>query len=323
MRNATGVIIAAAVLAAAGSAQAEERLIVQDSDLLVVADRSVPCGETVPLTVRSTERGVFARDSARMQQTIDGVRAILGFECARIPGFEISGELGQDSRPVFEGRAGDRTGWLVETSSTEISASEASAASSGSSSGSSSGAAGVSGDTPRIAGLQLGMTANEAVQNARAEFEGSVSYQGAEQILIAEEGGCEFRDSTVPRAGSRCLEAAFTGESTPRLGALGYSQAVDLDRRSEIERRLTEQFGEPVQRVSSSGVAANGNNPYLFLSWDGIVAQGRGGRLGFIDAPLRELEAYAVARDGVTVVTIWNQAAGGLSVDDPQHQLKF
>ena len=315
------------VLLSAGAAEAEERLIVQGSDLLVVADRSVPCGETVPITVRSSDSGLFARDSERMQRTVDGVRAILGFECARMPGLTITGELGPDNRQVFRGRAGDATGWLVEVKSAEKTGTDgAGTAATG------TGVPGTDGpgadvpatESPVIAGVKVGMTAEEAVESARENFSGSVAYRGAERVLVAEEGSCDLHGDSTPEAGSRCLEAVFTATATPRLHALGYAQAVDQDRREEIERQLTEWFGRPIDRVMSSGVPANGGHPYLFLSWgEREISDRRGDRLPFIGRPLRQLEAYAVARDGLTVVTIWSQSADAAAESDPKYQLRF
>lgn len=106
LRLTLALVGSVAALAAAG-AQADERLLVQGADLLVVADRETACGEPVPITVRAADDSRFADGGARLQPTVDGVRAMLGFECARIPRLDITGEAGPEQKVVFRGMAGD------------------------------------------------------------------------------------------------------------------------------------------------------------------------------------------------------------------------
>ena len=110
-----GVFMAASALAAT-PAHAEERLLILGADTLVVVDREVPCGQPVPLTVRASDAGLFSENNTRLQEIVDGSRAILSFECARMPALEITGELNAERGTLFQGHAGDDTGWLVQSS---------------------------------------------------------------------------------------------------------------------------------------------------------------------------------------------------------------
>lgn len=321
--------LSSALAALPGGAMAAERLLVQDSDLLVVVDRETACGDPVPITIRSASADLFGQGSARLQHVVDGVRAILAFECARTPRLDITGERGpRGAGAVFQGQAGDDTGWLVEAAMrAPDGAGDPGGAASGAmpaggplSLGGAGGAAAPSGveGMHRIAGVSLGMTLEAARQGAAAEFGTAPSYQEGQRMLRAVQGGCDFRfaGGQAPQPGWRCLEAAFTGGSPPVLHALGVSQAVDRDQRDAVVETLVERFGEPEQvlRGTRSG------HPYVFLAWDAVVAEERGDRLPELDAPLRGLEAYVLARDGVTVLTIWNQDAGA---SGPQHRVRL
>jgi len=308
-----------------GAAMATERLLVQDTDLLVVVDRETACGDPVPITIRSGSQGMFRADSSRLQQTVDGVRAILAFECARTPRLDITGQLGTGggSDAVFRGMAGDQSGWLVETAMRAPDATGAAVPAltggplsqgGAASTGVPSGPAG----SRNISGVSLGMALDDARRGAAAEFGGTPQYHEDQRILRAMQGSCDFRfaGGQVPQPGSRCLEAAFTSGPQPVLHALGVSQVVDRDQREAVIDSLVQRFGTPEQvlRGSTSG------HPYVFLAWDEVISQDREGRLPDLQAPLRGLEAYALVRDGVTVLTIWNQdpeAAG------PQHRVRL
>ncbi len=331
MMTALAAAGAAVVLAAPWSdARAAERLLVQEPALLVVVDRETACGDPVPVTIRSNDSGLFAESATtRLQHTVDGVRAILGFECARTPRLEITGEAGSQGNVVYRGNAGDSTDWLVSAS--ERPKSSAGAAPAGGSGPLSLGSAGTSnaafvpGSRQQVGGVSVGMSLDQARKNAAVEFGGEPQYRQAQRVLVAAEGGCDFRfdDGDAPSPGWRCLEAAFTDSAPPLLYALGLSQAVDQDQRDSIVDSLTERFGAPEQSLRGREPTADGGNPYVFLSWGSVLAADRGGRLTFINAPRRALEAYAVARDGMTVLTIWQQDPSVMEAAKPEHKVKL
>ncbi len=323
-RNLLGMAAAALAVAGAGSANAQERLLVQHSDLLVVADREVACGQPVPITLRAAEVGLF-ESGERLQWTVDGVRAMLGFECARLPGLDITGEAGRDQRVVFRGVAGDGTAWLVQRRSA---APEAAAGASGGPLSAATGAAAAEGR--EIAGVRLGMSVEDAMDAAAGGFANRPTYREDARLMQAMTGGCDFRldAAPTPEPGWRCLEGAFTKGATPRLHTIGLAQAVDQDQRAAIEASLIERFGPPQRSIRdddgrSDDGRGNGGHPFLYLAWDGVLSRDRGSRLAFLDEPLRKLEAYAEVRNGLTVVNIWNQDPAVAVAAAPDYRLKF
>lgn len=317
-------IAAAAVLLVAGTAAAQERLLVQHPDMLVVADREAACGQPVPITIRAADPGFF-KSGDRLQRTVDGVRAMLGFECARLPRLEITGEAGREQTVVYRGAAGDATAWLVEGNAS------ASAAATGGATGSAGGplaaATGQSAVIGRheIAGVRLGMTVEQAMNGATESFGERPVYHEDGRVMQAVTGGCDFRfDGThAPKPGWRCLEGAFTEGDAARLHTIGLAQAVDLDQRAAIEKRLIERYGQPDTRIRRDDGDGNGGHPFLYLAWGDVLSRDRGTRLGFLDAPLRKLEAYAEVRDSLTVVNIWNQDPAVTMAAAPDYRLKF
>lgn len=309
-RTGIAVCLAVAALAATGNAAAEERLLVQQSDLIVVVDREVPCGEPVPITVRARDRGVFDTDGGRMQSVADGVRAILGFECARIPELRITGET--DDTVRFRGVAGDATHWLVET--------RESLPETAPGTGASAPAAPALGDY-RIAGLTTGMPLDQAMTITSAEFGAPPRFHEDERIMRAVEGGCDFDfdDGTAPRAGWRCLEAAAATEPTQPLYAIGLVQAVDRDQRESVTETLTARYG-PAARVVRGRVDGR---PYTFLAWGDPLDRTRPIPIAGVDLPLHPLEAHMEVRDGLTIVSLRATDPAFAADGRPVHRVRF
>jgi hypothetical protein len=314
------------LLAWPGAAQAEERLLVQEQQYLVVTDQAAKCGDPVAITIRAADEQIFAPASERLQRIVDGVRAMLSFECARIPRLDVVGEVGPESRPVYRGVAGDTTGWLIETRESTV------AAAPGGTAGAPVSRQVLPPPPPppaapqrEIAGVRLGMTIDEALQAASESFESEPVFDSRRRMMQAAQGGCDFRFGAGhgPEPGWRCLEAAFTSGQPGLLKALGLTQVLDQDQRDAIEDLLVERFGQPSERFREEGAARNGGYPYLFLAWEDALSTDRAGRLDFVPAPLHKLEAYAIARDGVTVVTIWHQDPAIEAAAAPKHRLKL
>jgi hypothetical protein len=87
-----GLMIAVAALSAATAATAQERLIAQTPQMVAVTEGVARCGDPVPITIRASDAGFFA-DRLALQRAVDGVRAILTFECARIPELDVVGQV--------------------------------------------------------------------------------------------------------------------------------------------------------------------------------------------------------------------------------------
>jgi|GEM_PF-810067 len=323
--NALGIMAAILGTAVAGTAIAQERLLVQQPDMLVVADREVACGQPFAITVRAAEPALF-ENGERLQRTVDGVRAMLGFECARLPRLDITGEAGREQEVVYRGVAGDGTAWLVEGQGPAPSGSTgASTGSAGGPLATTTGASLPSVDGPEVAGVRLGMTVEQAMDAAEGSFGNRPDYRDEARMMQAMTGGCDFRFGAdrAPVPGWRCLEGVFTKGDTPRLHTVGLAQAIDQDQRDAIEARLIERYGPPDRSIRRDEAGGSGGFPFLYLAWGDVLSRERGSRLGFLDAPLRKLEAYAEVRDNLTVVNIWNQDPAIAVAATPEHRLKF
>lgn len=323
--NALGIMAAVLGTVVAGTAIAQERLLVQHPDMLVVADREVACGQPLPITVRAAESDMF-ENGDRLQRTVDGVRAMLGFECARLPRLDITGEAGREQEIVYRGVAGDETAWLVERQGPAPSgAAEATVGSAGGPLASATDATVSSVDGPEVAGVRLGMTVEQAMDAATVSFGDRPDYREAARMMQAMTGGCDFRFDAgrAPVPGWRCLEGVFSEGDTPRLHTVGLAQAVDQDQRDTIEARLIERYGPPDRSIRQDDAVGGSGHPFLYLAWGDVLNPERGSRLGFLDAPLRKLEAYAEVRNNLTVVSIWNQDPAIAVAATPDYRLKF
>ncbi|MEQ8587300.1 MAG: hypothetical protein RLO01_20285 [Thalassobaculaceae bacterium] len=314
------------------TAAAAERLVVQDADLLVVVDREVGCGEITPLTVRSSDPDVFRKDSPRMQRVIDGTRAILGFECARIPAFNITGEHTGSGQVVFEGTAGDPTQWLVQSSTTLAGAPTGTVAggqTSGGTTGGGSSATPVSLGADAVGGVRTGMTAGEAMDGAGAEFPGEPRYLRDSGLIVAGDESCanRLRSDTRLTAGQRCLLAQTGTGDMARVFQTILHQAVDQDQRTQIVAQLEQRFGRPAKRERGELPASgwnSGGNRYTLLSWRALLdaPMEAAGRPKGIDGVSRALEALVVSYGSTTEVTLWATDAS-LMASEPQIKAKF
>lgn len=336
MSRNTGTLLRAAGLSvllapvALNAAAAAERLVVQDADLLVVVDREVSCGEITPITLRSSDPDLFRQGSPRMQRVVDGTRAILGFECARTPAFNITGEDSRSGEVVFEGTAGDPTGWLVQSSHALTGAPASSTSTGATPPGSSPGSAAtpVSLGSDAIGGVRTGMTVAEASSAAAGDFTGKPLYDRKAQMLVAGDGDCAARLQGRDRlsAGQRCLVAQTVDTDRPRIYQTILHQAVDQDQREQIVAQLEQRFGRPTKRERGElqGSSWNNGHKYVLLSWRAplerpIEATGRPTNLDPLNS---ELEALVVTYDQTTEATLWATDIALLS-QNPQIKAKF
>ena len=321
------------VPAALASASAAERLVVQEPDLLVVVDREVGCGEITELTMRSSDRDLFRKESARMQRVVDGTRAILGFECARIPAFNITGEDSQTGEVLFRGTAGDPTRWLVQSSQALAAAPSGtgstvgSGASGGSTGTTGSGTVSLGGDA--VGGVRTGMTVAEASNAAGDDFPGKPVYRRDLQALVAGDEDCVGRLQSRTRliAGQRCLVAQTVESDPPRVYQTILHQAVDQDQREQIVAQLEQQFGRPAKRERGELPGSswnNAGNKYALLSWRAPLERPieASARPSGIDPVTYALEALVVSYGDTTEVTVWSTDTTLLS-RNPQIKAKF
>lgn len=318
------------------TATAAERLVVQETDLLVVVDREVNCGQITELTMRSSDPDLFRKDSPRMQRVIDGTRAILGFECARTPAFNITGEDNRSGEVVFRGTAGDPTRWLVQ-SSQALAAAPAGAGStvgsgtstqtSGNSTGSLGGPVSLGGDA--VGGVRTGMTVAEASNAAGGDFPNKPQFRRDLQALVAGDEDCVGRLQSNTRliAGQRCLVAQTVETDPPRVYQTILHQAVDQDQREQIVAQLEQRFGRPAKRERGELPGSswnNAGNKYTLLSWRAPLERPieASARPSGIDPVTHELEALVVSYGQTTEVTLWSTDTALLS-RNPQIKAKF
>lgn len=307
-------MIAGAVAATSSAAHAEERLLVLGADVLVVVDREVSCGQPVPLTVRASDRGLFAQDKTRLQTIVDGSRAILAFECARMPALDITGELNAEDGTIFQGRAGDETEWLVRSANWQATAPEPQRNDPG-----------LRGR--QVAGLTLGMTRDEARGRITSEFDGSPVWDDGSNRLLAGDKQCleSLGSSAQTRPGQRCLIADFDQTEGNRLIQVTLHQAVDGDQREKIRDSLLDRYGQPAdQRSGDVRTSGSRLEEFARLSWGNQMPE-------FTPPPgwptdLRDgryaLDAYVASDRAKTELTIW-MADPASTPDDPAYRAKF
>jgi hypothetical protein len=265
-----GFATALAAALAAGAACAAERLIAQTPELVAVTEGAERCGDPVAVTIRAASPGFF-EDRERLQRTVDEVRAILTFECARIPSLDLRGEVAGSQETVFAGLAGDGTGWLVEPTST-------------------TGAIATPAGRFPVAQVDVGMTPAEAVEALSAEFGARPDFDAAKGRIEASEGPAGPIDDPFPPLGARRLVGVFSEGDAPRLAAATLRQTVDGDQRAAIVEALTSRYGAPADRVEEAGAT--------LLTW---------GRTLAADTARRELEVRVETRDGLTALSLFRE----------------
>ncbi|SDF50547.1 hypothetical protein [Thalassobaculum litoreum] len=317
------------VPAAFATATAAERLVVQEPDLLVVVDREVGCGEITELTMRSSDRDLFRKDSPRMQRVVDGTRAILGFECARTPAFNITGEDNRTGEVVFRGTAGDPTQWLVRSSEALAAAPSGTGSTVGSGSTAAPTSNSVSLGSDAVGGVRTGMTVAEASNAAGGDFPGKPVYRRDLQALVAGDEDCVGRLQSNTRliAGQRCLVGQTVESDPPRVYQTILHQAVDQDQRAQIVAQLEERFGRPAKRERGElpgSSSNNAGNKYTLLSWRAPLERPieASARPNGIDPVSHELEALVVSYGQTTEVTLWSTDTA-LLASNPQIKAKF
>lgn len=285
MRMTTMTMAAALATLAAGVAAAQERLIAQGAGVVAVTSDDGRCGDPVAVTLRAPDAAFFA-DREAVQRTVDGVRAILGFECARTPMLDLRGERRSGEEPIFVGVAGDATGWLVQES----------------------GVAPEALDSPagrfRVAGVDVGMTPAQAVAALEADFGAAPAFDAAAGRIEAQEGPAGAVDEPRPPVGARRLEGVFTGGAAPRLSAATLRQTVDGDQRAGIATALEERYGPPASRREEGGAT--------MMGWGQPLAS---------DGARRELEAVIEATGAATVLTL--ARADPQATAAPQLRVRF
>lgn len=329
MRTLKTLTIAAAALTVGptiGAGAASERLLVQDADLIVVTDQSLPCGQPAEVTVRSSDPDLFRRDSARMQTLVDGVRAILGFECTRLPALNITGETGAPRSVVYTATAGDQTRWLVR----ESRAIDDGAGTQPSRTSAVQAPPQFDVSDVSVAALRTGMSVEAAMNAATAEFSSRPAYWADTGVIIAGTAGCEkvMIDGASPAIGQRCLIARLTDGPEPKVYQVVLRQSVDQDQRQSITDELVRRFGEPrrVSRGTASDAAGWIAAPeFAHYAWRApldMVVDGDG-HPAHLGTARHAVESYVLAGSAKTELTIWVTDPGEVGAGAPRHSVRF
>lgn len=321
-------LLATGILCLAAPSMAEERLLVQDTDLLVVVDRDVACGQPTPITVRSSDQGVFTRGSDRMQRIVDGTRAILGFECARIPALNITGQMSGRADTVFTGTAGDQTQWLVVSEQTLAAAAAPPPPPTSPAVPSVPASTAVAIGADAVGGVRTGMTVDQVVTGASGQFSAAPRHLRDANLVVAGDEDCTTRLAKNERlsAGQRCMVTQLSEGEQPRAFQVILHQAVDQDQRDAIVKQLTDRFGPParVERGEIEGSSWIARHKYVLMGWRSELTQPLevAARPKSVPALTHGLEALVVSYGPTTEVTIWST---DMAVRDsgPQVKAKF
>jgi len=308
MKILTGIVrVATALFLCYAGSVAADRLLLEDGETRTTVIGEYDCGRSVPLAVDSDNPDLFVTDSADLQRIVDAARAILMFECDRIPEIGIEGYLKGLGGIVFQGIARDDTGWRI--AATQSIQTRAETAQSQDTVRAAGGAARQSGDDPaeeiQVVGLSLGMPVADAEAAIAQSFGREPRYDMAEGRMTMEDGGCPpdydwESDVANPQAGWKCLDAHFTDQRDARLYQLDLIQVLDGTDSDVAVERLIERFGTPMAQWTEPGSRIDQNSSEAsYLAWGRAVdVSGRTGRA------IHELEVVVKPRGNVLVTVV-------------------
>ncbi len=315
-----------------------ERLLVQDHDASVYLQGESICGAPARIRVTSNNADIFSGDSIELQRYTDVARAIIGFECTHVSEVAINGHLTGIIQPVFTGVANASTGWLlraqqsISTASVNTpqitttkpatypdvtinqaqddryasgSADDATETFDSATNDQYESEIDFQDDIYSVAGLQLGMQLDTAMNSVRELFKQAPRYDSAKRLLTVEEGGCyaEYnwdKRPTTPLAGWRCLRAKFDDNPNPAIQHLTLTQVASENKNDEAYQALIERFGQPdVQKETNRAGDPFGifGKPVKHLAWGESTTNETG-------KTEHELEAIIENWRDVTILTL-------------------
>lgn len=176
-----------------------------------------------------------------------------------------------------------------------------------------------------VAGLNLGMTPEEAGAAIRRSFGGEPTYNPSSGLMTYSAGGCPTAydgelHSATPEVGWKCLQARFSGYPQARLNGFKLVQVTDHDSSREVKDLLVNRFG-PVA-ASWKGASANWMEmtDKTNLAWGDVV--GTTPVAGAAPRANYELEAAVRSIDGMTVTRMTRQAQGSVYPGGPAGSLQ-
>jgi len=283
-----------------------ERVLLVEGDTRALLATPHRCGQPALVTVESSQPQWFQQDARQLQRLLDGVRAILAFECPTVREIRLEGRLQGMDAVVYRGKATRDSEWWLDTQGSIRSETDAGTAGSGGSLSSSNGFA--------VAGLDTGMTLEETKAAVQRAFDVTPSYAAARRVLSFESGGCPpgyDPESAVgaPQTGWRCLQGWFSDDTPPRLSRFELIQVTEHESTRAIEDLLEERFGAPgarwLENNRSGGLWGIGRE-VVHLAWGDVVSTQptQSGQ----PRPVYELEAAVDRVEGRTV-TVLKRAA--------------
>ncbi|MEN8174171.1 MAG: hypothetical protein ABFS23_00295 [Pseudomonadota bacterium] len=239
---------------------------------------------------------------------------MLAFECPTIREIQVEGRLKGMGTVVYRGVATRKSGWWLDTHESIRSEGGSNAA------GSAEPLSPLSGFA--VAGLDTGMTVDEAEEAVRRSFGVEPSYVASRRLLSFESGGCPpgydpESAAGTPQAGWRCLQGWFSDEAPPRLSRFELVQVTEHESAQEIVDLLEKRFGAPdarwLETRRSGGLWGTGRE-VVYLAWGNVVSTlpTESGR----PRPIYELEA-AVDRIEGSAVTVLKRAATAAESSSP------
>jgi len=310
------------MVSAAGTAWAERNLLVE-GDTRVFMEGAYYCGQPAVVVVESSRPQLFQDDAPQLQRMVDGIRAMLVFECPALHEIQMQGRLTGMGTVVYRGAAKRDKGWRLETRES-IRAETDTPPHDQASIGSSMEPRGYS-----IAGLDTGMTVDEAMEVVRREFGVEPSYTAPQRVLRFEAGGCPpgYDPATVtidPGVGWKCLRGWFSDTAEPRLSRFELIQVTAHDSSQEVVGLLEKRFGPTTARwteIRRSGGLWGSEREVIHLAWGSVV--GTVSAEGAPPRPTYELEAAIDRIKGVSVTTLTRAASAAVSNPPVKADLKL
>lgn len=298
------------LLATAPAPASADRLLIDGPELTVTLARKFECGEPVDITVESKQPLMFKRQSQELQRVLDSVRAMLSFECPRIPEIHIHGRLKGLPDPLYRGVASGRTDWSVQTHRAIRTQEVAKHDSFGATAEEQTRAP--HGDQPpdrrlTVVNLSTGMPVEDARTAIAETFGVEPEYDVGQGVLTMHADGCPpdydwEQVSPPPKSGWKCLRAWFTDQRVAKLYRLELVQVVNSDESEAVAEALMDRFGQPVQRRTEKRGRRGSwdrEQEVRYLIWGEIVEPGDKNQ-----RPTHGLQAVIETMGDVVVTTL-------------------
>jgi hypothetical protein len=257
-------------------------------------------------------------DAPEMQRLVDGIRAMLAFECPALREVEVQGRLQGMATTLYRGVAARQAGWRLETFESIRSEADGEDVEIDNT-GSPAAASGLD-----IAGIDTGMTVDEARAAVRRAFGGEALYMETERLLTLEAAGCPSgyepaADAVTPQPGWTCLRGWFSRDAQSRLSRFELIQVAEHGSIDDVLGVLEGRFGPAAVRWIESRDAGGlwgDKRDAVHLAWGDVV--GTNVVAGGPPRPTYELEAAVERIEGMAVTTLKRSAGDAVPQNTSQ-----